>query len=80
MTNKPAHRKEYYSLTEMLELNLTPLRQRSLSNRFAKLLSSGQLTYGVNLHRTGSSWQIHHSAVPLFNYHSVMKLKFTPYN
>jgi hypothetical protein len=66
--------KEYYSLTDLRNLNLTPLKQKQLSIRFSKLVSSGKLIYGENLHRIGSSWQIHYTAIPLFDYHSLMQL------
>lgn len=67
--------KEYYSLIELIDLNMTPLKKRALSTRFSKLLKNGTLIYGENLHRTGSSWQIHYTLIPMFNYHSLMKLQ-----
>lgn len=60
--------KDYYSLTEMLKLNLVHLKQKQLSVRFNKLLKSGKLIYGVNLYRDGPSWQLHTSTFHLFSY------------
>lgn len=67
--------KEYYSLIELRLHKLTPLRQKALSTRFGNLLKSGKLVYGQNLFRAGSSWQIHKSAIPLFQYKAIMKVK-----
>lgn len=75
-TNNTEHpSKEFYSLTELLTQNLVPLKTRQLQVRFKKLVSDKILVYGVNLFRDGSSWQIHKSAIPLFEYKAIMKLK-----
>jgi len=66
--------KEFYSLTELLIHKLVPLKSKQLHVRFKKLVSEEILVYGVNLFKEGSSWQIHHSIIPYFNYASVMKM------
>lgn len=73
-TNRPTEKK-YYSLIELYNLNLTPLKKRALSTRFAKLLKNGSLIHGQNLYRAGSSWQIHYTLIPMFNYHCILKLQ-----
>lgn len=66
-------KKQYYSLSDLLKLDLTPLKKRALQYRFNRLLKEQKLIYGKNLFRTGRKWQIHYSAISLFNYHSLMK-------
>jgi hypothetical protein len=67
--------KDYYSLTELLTQGLVPLKSKQLHVRFKKLVNEEILVYGENLYREGSSWQIHKSAIPLFEYKAIMKLK-----
>lgn len=67
--------KEYYSQKELIDFKLTPLKERALCFRFAKLVREGKLVIGVNLFRNGKSWAIHKSMIPQFQYQSILDLE-----
>ena len=79
-TNTEHPSKEFFSLTELLTQNLVPLKSRQLHFRFKNLIKQGLLVYGINLFKIGSSWQIHYSVIPYFEYQVVLKINQIPGN